>query len=204
MTKLSIMNSQTKVAGVILAGGLARRMNNQDKGLIPYKGRAMVSYAIAAMAPVVDQLIINANRNSERYRQFGLPVVADQTDSFDGPLAGVLTAMLYVNAEVLLVMPCDSPLVSAEHLRKLLAARSERDAEVAVAFDGERLHPVFLAIKTALQGSLQAYLASGERKIDRWLEQQDMVTVDFSKTPEIFININTMTELSVLEAEADE
>jgi len=66
------------------------------------------------------------------------------------------------------------------------------------------LHPVFLAIKTALQGSLQAYLASGERKIDRWLEQQNMVTADFSASPEIFININTMTELSALEAEADE
>lgn len=198
------MNSQTKVAGVILAGGLARRMNNQDKGLIHYKGRAMVSYAVAAMAPVVDQLIINANRNSERYRQFGLPVVADQTESFDGPLAGVLTAMLHVDAEVLLVMPCDSPLVSAEHLRKLLEARSEKDVDVAVAFDGERLHPVFLAIKTALQGSLQAYLASGERKIDRWLEQQKMVKADFSSSPEIFININTMTELSALEAEADE
>ena len=198
------MNSQTKAAGVILAGGLARRMNNQDKGLIHYKGRAMVSYAVAAMAPVVDQLIINANRNSERYRQFGLPVVADQTESFDGPLAGVLTAMLHVDAEVLLVMPCDSPLVSTEHLRKLLEARSEKDADVAVAFDGERLHPVFLAIKTALQDSLQAYLARGERKIDRWLEQQKMVKADFSSSPEIFININTMTELSALEAEADE
>ena len=198
------MNNQTKVAGVILAGGLARRMNNQDKGLIHYKGQAMISYAIAAMSPVVDQLIINANRNSELYQQFGWPVVADQTDSFDGPLAGVLTAMLQVDADVLLVMPCDSPLVSAGHLQKLLEARAARDADVAVAFDGERLHPVFLALKTILQGSLQAYLASGQRKIDRWLEQQNMVTADFSNTPEIFININTMTELSALEAEADE
>ena len=194
------MNSQTKVTGVILAGGLARRMNNQDKGLINYKGRPMVSYAIAALTSVADQSIINANRNREQYQAFGLPVVADQTDSFDGPLAGVLTAMIYTNADVLVIMPCDSPLIKAEHLQKLLSTRAENDADVAVAYDGERLHPVFLAIKTSLKKSLQDYLASGQRKVDHWLEQQKMVKADFSNEPEIFININTMTELSELEA----
>lgn len=194
------MNSQTKVTGVILAGGRARRMNKQDKGLVNFKGRPMVSYAIAALAPLVDQIVINANRNSEQYQQFGWPVVADQTDSFDGPLAGVLAAMIHADADVLLVIPCDSPLIKAEHLQNLLATRAENDADVAVAFDGERLHPVFLAIKTTLKTSLQDYLASGQRKMALWLEQQNMVQVDFSNEPEIFSNINTMIELSALEA----
>ncbi|MDD5461170.1 MAG: molybdenum cofactor guanylyltransferase [Methylococcales bacterium] len=196
------MNSPIKVTGVILAGGLARRMNNQDKGLINFKGRPMVSYAIAALAAVADQSIINANRNSEDYRQFGLPVIADQTGNFDGPLAGVLTAMIHANedSDVLVVIPCDSPLIKAEHLQKLLITRAENDADVAVAFDGERLHPVFLALKTSLKTSLQDYLDSGQRKIDRWLEQQKMVQADFSDEPEVFININTQTELSELEA----
>lgn len=197
------MNSQTKVTGVILAGGLARRMNNQDKGLVNFKGRPMISYAIAAMLPVVDQLIINANRNCERYRQFGLPVIADQTDTFDGPLAGVLTAMIHADADVLVVMPCDSPLVRAEHLRKLLSTRAEQDADVAVAFDGERLHPVFMAIRTTLKNSLEAYLSSGERKIGLWLEQLNRVKADFSDTPDIFTNINTMADLSALETGSD-
>ena len=194
------MNSQTKVIGVILAGGLARRMNKQDKGLVSFKGRPMVSYAIAALAPLVDQIVINANRSSEQYRQFGWPVVADQTDNFDGPLAGVLAAMTHADADVLLIIPCDSPLIKAEHLQKLLVARAQNDADVAVAFDGERLHPVFLAIKTTLKTSLQDYLASGQRKMAVWLEQQNMVQVDFSNEPEIFSNINTMTDLSALEA----
>ena len=197
------MNNQKTVTGVILAGGLARRMNNQDKGLINYKGRPMVSYAIAALTAVADQSLINANRNKEQYEAFGLPVIADQTDSFDGPLAGILTAMIHANTDVLLVMPCDSPLIKAEHLQKLLATRAENDADVAVAFDGERLHPVFLAIKTSLKNSLQNYLASGQRKLDRWLEQQKMVKADFSNEPEIFININTLTELSELEARGE-
>ncbi|UOA10622.1 molybdenum cofactor guanylyltransferase MobA [Methylobacter sp. S3L5C] len=194
------MNNQTKVAGIILAGGLARRMNNQDKGLVNYKGHPMISYAIAALTAVADESIINANRNREQYQAFGLPIVPDQTDRFDGPLAGVLTAMIYTDAEILVVVPCDSPLIKAEHLQKLLATRAENEADVAVAFDGERLHPVFLAIKTSLKSGLQDYLASGERKISHWLEQQKMVKADFSNEPEIFININTLAELSELEA----
>ena len=194
------MLNQTKVTGVILAGGLARRMNNQDKGLVHYKGSPLVSYAIAALTDVTDQIIINANRNREHYQVFGLPVVADQTDNFDGPLAGVLTAMIYTDADVLVVVPCDSPLIKAEHLQKLLAVRAENAADVAVAFDGVRLHPVVLAIKTSLKTSLENYLASGQRKVGYWLEQQKTVKADFSNEPEIFININTLTELSALEA----
>ncbi|MDD2660595.1 MAG: molybdenum cofactor guanylyltransferase [Methylococcales bacterium] len=197
------MNNKTTVTGVILAGGLARRMNNQDKGLIHFKGRPMVSYAVAALASVAGQSLINANRNREQYQAFGLPVVADQTGTFDGPLAGVLTAMMFTDAEVLLVVPCDSPQIKAEHLQKLLSSLAENDADAAVAFDGERLHPVFLAIKTSLKTSLQAYLDSGQRKLDRWLEQQKMVKADFSNEPEIFTNINTLKELSELEALAE-
>jgi molybdopterin-guanine dinucleotide biosynthesis protein A len=197
---LSIMNSQATVTGVILAGGLARRMNHQDKGLINYKGRPMVSYAIAAVTAVADQSIINANRNKAQYKAFGLPVITDQTDTFDGPLAGILTAMIHTDADILVVVPCDSPLIKAEHLQKLLATRAEHDADVAVAFDGNRLHPVLLAIKTSLKNSLQNYLASGQRKIGHWLEQQKMVKTDFSNEPGIFANINTLTELSELES----
>ncbi len=128
------MNNPTKITGVILAGGLARRMNNQDKGLITYKGRPMVSYAIAALTAVADQSIINANRNKEQYKAFGLPVVADQTDSFDGPLAGVLTAMIYTDADILIVMPCDSPLIKAEHLQKLLTTRATKECRCRCRF----------------------------------------------------------------------
>jgi molybdopterin-guanine dinucleotide biosynthesis protein A len=193
------MNSQTKVAGVILAGGRARRMNNQDKGLVNFKGRPMVSYAIAALAPVADFVVINANRNIDQYRQFGWPVISDQTDSFDGPLAGVLTAMIHVDADILVVIPCDAPLIKTEHLQKLLFTRAENNADVAVAFDGIRLHPVFLAIKTALRTRLQDYLAGGQRKVADWLAQQNLVQVDFSNEPEVFSNVNTLAELSKLE-----
>jgi molybdenum cofactor guanylyltransferase len=193
------MNNQTKVAGVILAGGRSRRMDNQDKGLVGFKGRPMISYAIAALSPVVDYVLINANRNIDQYRQFGWPVISDQTDSFDGPLAGILSAMIHAEADVLVVIPCDSPFITTEHLQKLILTRAENNADVAVAFDGTRVHPVFLAIRAELQVSLQNYLADGQRKVEAWLDRQNLVRANFSGESEIFCNINTMAELSGLE-----
>lgn len=190
----------TPVTGVILAGGLARRMYNQDKGLVPFKGQALISYAIKAMTPLVTEVLINANRHHDAYQQFGFRVVADQTDQFDGPLAGILTAMFAAQNPVLLVMPCDSPLITTVHLERLLIARAAEDSDVAVAFDGERLHPVFLAIKTHLSTHLQAYLDRGERKLECWLQQHKWVTVDLSDVAEVFVNLNTLEELRVLEA----
>ena len=198
------MRQQNKVTGVVLAGGLARRMQQQDKGLVLYRRRSMVEYALAAMSAVADHVLINANRNLERYQSFGYPVISDHNDQFDGPLAGVLAAITTASTEILLVMPCDSPLVQPMHLQKLLDALADNEAEVAVAFDGERLHPVFLALKTDLKESLERYLASGQRKIDRWLLQHQWVRVDFSREPDVFFNINTLDELQQLQDERHE
>ncbi len=96
-------------------------------------------------------------------------------------------------------MPCDSPLIKAEHLQRLITALSENKVDIAVAFDGERMHPVFLALKTALKNSLEKYLQSGNRKIDIWLQQHQLIKVDFSQNAEVFLNINTIKELEALE-----
>ena len=193
------MNEQNKVTGVVLAGGLARRMNKQDKGLIIYHNRPMVSYAVDAMSQIAETVVINANRNIDDYKQFACEVISDQTDSFDGPLAGVLSAMAHATAGILIVMPCDSPLIKAQHLQKLLSALQNNKVDIAVADDGERMHPVFLALKTTLQSSLKSYLDQGNRKIDLWLQQHKMIKVDFSQNPEVFLNINTLSELHALE-----
>ncbi|PKM11595.1 MAG: molybdenum cofactor guanylyltransferase [Gammaproteobacteria bacterium HGW-Gammaproteobacteria-3] len=196
------MSLQTKVSAVILAGGQAQRMNHRDKGLVHLHGRPMISYVLAAVEPLVDQVLVNANRNHAIYEQFGWPVIADSSTRFDGPLAGILAALRHTDADILLVAPCDSPFIKTAHLRRLLAAQAAQDADVAVAFDGERLHPVFLAIKTGLKASLQDYLDSGQRKIGRWLEQHSPIKVDFSDEPAVFANVNTLTELAAWEAKA--
>jgi molybdopterin-guanine dinucleotide biosynthesis protein A len=193
------MSDQNKVSGVVLAGGQARRMQQQDKGLVLFKQRPLVSYPIEALAAVADDLLISANRNQAIYQQWQYPVISDATDDFDGPLAGILAAMDYVDAEILLVLPCDSPLFTAQHLQQLLAGLTEQ-FDIAVADDGERLHPVFLAIRTELKASLKAYLASGERRLQNWIFQHRVNQVDFSQQAQIFTNVNTLAELEMLEA----
>lgn len=188
-----------KITGIILAGGRATRMNHQDKGLILFKNTPLISYAIAAMSPVADSLIISANRNLDHYQRFGFPVIADEIKGFQGALAGILTAISYSDSEILLTMPCDSPLIAARHLQKLVSGLEESNAEIAVAFDGQRLHPVFLALKTTLKDSLETYLNNGERKMEIWIKQHQFVAVDFSDEADIFLNLNTPSELSDLE-----
>ncbi len=193
------MKQQNKVTGVVLAGGLARRMNKQDKGLILYRNKPLVTYALNALSSVAEKVYINANRNLNEYNQFDYEVISDRTDSFDGPLAGILSAMSHALTEILLVIPCDSPLIKAEHLEKLLIAINKEEIEIAVAYDGQRIQPVFLALKTSLKNSLNNYLLEGNRKIDVWLQQHQLTQVDFSENAEIFLNINTMSELNALE-----
>jgi molybdopterin-guanine dinucleotide biosynthesis protein A len=193
-----MMSGQNKVTGVVLAGGLARRMNKQDKGLIEYHNKSMVTYAVKAMMEVTDNVVINANRNLDAYAQFGCEVITDQTDTFDGPLAGILSAMMYAETSIVCVIPCDSPLIKAKHLQRLLIALDDT-VDIAVASDGNRMQPVFLALKTSLQPDLEAYLQAGERKIDVWLQQHSLRVVDFSQDKNIFMNINTLDELNALE-----
>ncbi len=192
------MSKQSSVSGVILAGGLARRMHNQDKGLIPFNNSAMISYTIHAMQPVVNELFINANRNIEQYQQFGFPVISDVTEDFAGPLAGVLAALHVCQHDVLLVAPCDSPFMTSRGLQDLIAEHERSHADIAVAFDGERVHPVFMVLKSSLKSSLQDYLAQGARKIDRWFDLHHWVKVDFSDYPDYFANINTPQQLAEL------
>ena len=99
---------------------------------------------------------------------------------------------------ILLIMPCDSPLVKSKHLQRLLSAL-DADVDIAVAWDGKRLHPVVAALKTHLQTDLQQYLQSGQRKLQTWFSRHTWLKVDFSDAPEIFANINTPEELQALE-----
>ena len=187
------------VTGVVLAGGRARRMGGQDKGLIELRGRPLVEHALAALAPQVSSLIINANRNLERYRAYGHVVVADRIGDFSGPLAGMASALEQARTRWLVTVPCDSPQVPADLVARLLAARARDDAELAVAWDGERLQPVFALLNTALLPSLSRFLDEGERKIDLWYGRHQCARADFSDHPEAFLNVNTPQDLERLD-----
>jgi molybdopterin-guanine dinucleotide biosynthesis protein A len=190
------MALQTKVTGVILAGGQARRMNFQDKGLQLFRGQILISYSFNALRPIVDELIINANQNLTAYENFGVPVISDLIQDFSGALAGILAAMTYSNAAVLLVVPCDAPFISTAQLQHLLSEHEKSGAEITVARTGEQIHSVFLVVKTSLQASLETYLAAGNHKVRLWFESHQTHFVDFGENARGFENINTLAELN--------
>ncbi len=180
------------VTGVILAGGKARRMGGIDKGLININGKAMIQYVLDALKPQVHEVLINANRNVSEYEKFGYPVVSDQLENFQGPLAGIAASMSMAKTKYICTCPCDGPLIAKNLVSKLFSALSEdEDIKIAVAHDGKRLQPVYALIDCELHTSLLNYLMTGERKIDLWYTQHNFKAVDFSNKQECFININT-------------
>jgi len=191
---------RAELTGVILAGGRARRMGGQDKGLVEVNGAPMVAYVARALRPQVGRLLINANRNVEAYaRVSGCEVVSDRLQGFAGPLAGMASAFDRARGRYLLTVPCDSPLIPGDLAERLHGALAEAGAEIAVAHDGERMQPVFALIDRDLQASLEAFLARGGRKIDAWYAAHRVALADLSDRPETFLNVNTPEERAALE-----
>jgi len=179
------------ITAVILAGGKARRMDGEDKGLITLHGRNMVEYILTALQPQAGNILINANRNHEQYGAYGLPVVADMLGDYFGPLVGMATGMRAAATPLLMTVPCDSPFIPAHLGETLYRALAGADAEISVAHDGTRLQPVYALLRCELLPDLLDYLDDGGRKIDTWYELHRMVPADFSATPEVFQNLNT-------------
>lgn len=185
------MTAQTKVAGVILAGGQARRMNFQNKALMPYHGRPLIAYSFEALSPLVEEIWISANDAHDVYQQWPARVIADASPAFLGPLSGVLAAMNATLAHTLIVVPCDAPLMTTPLLARLLLAHQTQQSTITVARCGERVQSVFMVVDTALKANLAAYLAQGERKVQRWFALHTVHYVDFGTEASGFENINT-------------
>jgi len=187
------------ISGVVLAGGLGRRMGGADKGLIPFAGKPMVAHVLERLSPQVDEILINANREIEQYAAFGYPVIPDEIEGFAGPLAGLHRGMCATNHPFVLTVPCDSPFLPADLASRLLQALQQADADLAVAKTGTQAHPVFCLCRTSLKNHLQDYLQGGGRKIDAWYGTLKVAEVAFDDQPQAFANINTIEELESLQ-----
>ena len=186
------------ITAIILAGGMGRRFQGQDKGFIDYRGRPLVELLIDKLSAQDVKIAINANRNIERYQQYGLPVFSDQLDDYQGPLAGFASAMSQVETDYILTLPCDGPLLADVYVERFVSAASQKPAPILVADDGERLQPVHAMLRRDLLDDLKQFLNSGERKIDRWYDQHSYTQVDFSDSPDCFKNINRLEDLQQL------
>lgn len=190
----------TDVTALVLAGGLGRRMGGEDKGLVGLAGRPMIEFVMDALLPQVGRVLINANRNLERYAGYGHTVIADRHEGYLGPLAGVLSGLEELDSRFLLTAPCDAPLIAGDLAARLRRACVESGADLAVASDGKRLQPVFMLLEGRLRTGLEAFLSGGGRKIDAWFEGLNCAVADLSDRPECFINVNDPDERGRAEA----
>jgi len=181
------------VSGIILAGGLGRRMGGVDKGLQVLRGKPMIEHVIARLAPQVDEIVINANQNLERYAAFGHRVVSDRIGGFAGPLAGLHAGLGAASHPLAVTVPCDSPFLPSDLVARLRQHLGSND--LAVAKTGDQPHPVFALVRLSVTENLHAFLAGGGRKIDAWYAALRVVEVQFDDEADAFRNINTLDEL---------
>jgi len=193
-----------QITAVILAGGRGTRMGGQDKGLVELNGRPLIKHVLSIIAPQVGAVIVNANRNLERYAGFGYPVVRDHLLDYQGPLAGFAAAMAAAHTPFIITLPCDGPQLPDDYVGSMTAALEREDAELAVAYSGERLQPVHALLRCSLLPSLERYLKQGDRKIDLWYQLHRVALADFSHCPRAFRNINTPDERDRLMREVEE
>ena len=199
------------ITGLILAGGRGARMGGVDKGLQNFNGTPLTLHTLMRLqmqdAVTGSEMMIIANRNLSAYESFGVQVWPDSTDNFAGPLAGFLTGLERCETDLLLTVPCDSPLFPLNLTQRLLDTLIAEDAEIAVAAakeeDGSvRAQPVFCLMRVSLLESLVKFMQSGGRKIDAWTAQHTTVLVPFDTDdvdPRAFFNANTLEELHRLE-----
>ena len=192
----------TAVSGVILAGGLGRRMGGVDKGLKVLRGKPMVQWVIERFAPQVEELLINANQNTQAYSSYGYRVIPDAITGFAGPLAALHRALSEARHPLVATVPCDSPFLPADLVERLRSALEQQDAELAVARTGDQPHPVFCLCRKSVLGSLASFLESGGRKIDAWYSALRVAEVPFDDNAGAFSNINTEAELHDAQAKA--
>lgn len=188
--------TKTNIAGVILAGGQGRRMGGVDKGLQDLDGRPLVQWVLDRLAPQVDSVVINANQNLARYAEFGCTVLPDSIPDFAGPLAGLHAALSQATTPLLLTVPCDSPFLPDDLAQRLREALEAQGAELAVARTGDQVQRTFCLTRREILPKLEAFLASGERKVGLWHASLKLAEVAFDDEADAFGNINTLEDLA--------
>jgi molybdopterin-guanine dinucleotide biosynthesis protein A len=192
-----------EITGLVLAGGRGQRMGGVDKGLQPWRGRALVDHAIARLAPQVASVMISANRHAEAYAGRGWPILPDAQDDYPGPLAGMLAGLRAAPTRWLAVVPCDAPLLPADLVARLAASLAGADATIEAAVvqhttadRGICIEPVCCLLACGLADDLTAYLADGGRKVEPWLLRHAR-SVRFDRPEDFgaFANFNTLEEL---------
>jgi molybdenum cofactor guanylyltransferase len=193
------------IAGILLAGGLSRRMGGGDKCLRPLGAATILARVIARAQPQVAALALNANGDPGRFAAYRLPVIADSIPDFAGPLAGVLAGLDWAASRGdthVASFATDAPFLPHDLVARFVAAREREGADLVCAASGGRTHPVFGLWPVGLRDALRhAMVAEGIRKVDAWTARYRLAIVDYPTEPfDPFFNTNRPEDLAVAAA----
>ncbi len=191
-------------AGVILAGGQARRMGGGDKGLLQLGGKSLIDRVMERLEPQVAEMAVNANGDPARF-DLRLPIIPDSIEDFPGPLAGVLAGMDWAAArghEHIVTAAADTPFFPCDLVPQLLLASEQAPVALAATPDGDRMarHPTFGLWPVDLRDDLREALENGVRKVVLWTDKHGTSLARFSAEPfDPFFNVNTPEDLAIAE-----
>jgi molybdopterin-guanine dinucleotide biosynthesis protein A len=192
-----------RTCGLVLAGGLARRMGGGDKALIRIGGETILDRVLERLAPSCAPIILNANGDPGRFARFGRPVVPDNVAGFAGPLAGILAGLDWTaehapDIDWLASVPGDCPFLPRDLVARLHAARRAAGTPLACAQSGEWRHPVVGVWPVALRADLRRALVDENlRKIEMWTARHGVALAAWPAAPvDPFFNVNTPDDLA--------
>jgi molybdopterin-guanine dinucleotide biosynthesis protein A len=201
-----MMKINAATSGILLAGGLARRMDGGDKPMRAIAGKTILERVITRLSPQCDRLVLNANGDPARFAAYGLPVIADSVADFPGPLAGILAGLDWAathrpDVTWVLSAAADCPFLPRDLVARLHQARVEQNAQAAVAASGAQTHHVIGLWNVALREELRhALTVENVRKVERWAAGYTLATVIWPTEPlDPFFNVNTVEDIAEAE-----
>ncbi|MFV8816364.1 molybdenum cofactor guanylyltransferase MobA [Haliea sp. E17] len=194
MPKETTITPLENTTALILAGGAGTRVGGRDKGLIEWRGKRLVQQVCERIAPQVGGLLISCNRHREQYANFSPLAPADLREDFQGPLAGLEAAQAHLSSDLVLLAPCDAPLLPLD-LAQRLNAELQRNGRLNVVYatTGNDGHYLCALLRRSVLQGLPAYLDAGNRSVHRWYAGLGAGTVSFDDQPESFLNLNQIS-----------
>ena len=190
------------IHGIILAGGKASRMNGVDKGLQLLHSRPLVEHVLERLAPQVKTITISANRNISEYEKFQHDVIPDQATYYQGPMAGIATAMSHIRKTAaiddwVILSPCDTPMLATNLVQRLTAGVTlpHQQHSALLPFDGKHRQTLFSILPLQLTDSIQDAVNENRLKVTDWLMSTQPLIKDLSDIADSFTNINTLDQL---------
>jgi len=184
---------------LILAGGKAQRLGGADKGLVKLNKRPLIEYVIDRIPHTNDEPIISTNRNRHLYYAYSQRIISDSISGFQGPLAGIYSALKHINHDYLFVVPCDMPFLPENLFTNLQRAILANNCSISAVKHGSRIEPLLLLIEKTHIESIADYFNSGRRSVIGWIEESRCSYAEYDKNNSYFININSNDDLILAE-----